>query len=121
MEKFCDLAVALLNQARLFDDGLYRAVDVYLMVRKNSVQAHPWISEAEREKICGVMDYQRFTLEACTHAAGTLIAGTLFWSLSDQSTNSKHVRQSIYGQWGARNVAFEALLAFLEKGLLHHL
>ncbi|MCD7448858.1 hypothetical protein HAX54_046952 [Datura stramonium] len=50
------------DQARLFDDGLYRAVDVYL-------KAHPWISEAEREQICGVMDCQKLTLEACTHAA----------------------------------------------------
>jgi hypothetical protein len=32
-------------------------------------KAHPWISEAEREKICGVMDCQKLTLEACTHAA----------------------------------------------------
>ncbi|KAM3286254.1 BTB/POZ domain-containing protein [Capsicum chacoense] len=61
-EKFCELAVALPDQARLFDDGLYRAVDVYL-------KAHPWISEADREQICGVMDCQKLTLEACTHAA----------------------------------------------------
>lgn len=61
-ERFCNLAISLPDQARLFDDGLYRAVDVYL-------KAHPWISEAEREKICGVMDYQKLTLEACTHAA----------------------------------------------------
>ncbi|CAN4082830.1 unnamed protein product [Withania somnifera] len=61
-EKFCELAVALPDQARLFDDGLYRAVDVYL-------KAHPWISEADREQICGVMDFQKLTLEACTHAA----------------------------------------------------
>ncbi|KAI3452094.1 hypothetical protein Pfo_008759 [Paulownia fortunei] len=61
-EKFYDLAVALPDHARLFDDGLYRAVDVYL-------KAHPWISEADREKICGVLDCQKLTLEACTHAA----------------------------------------------------
>ncbi|CAH9139132.1 unnamed protein product [Cuscuta epithymum] len=61
-EKFCELAVSLPDQARLLEDGLYRAVDVYL-------KAHPWISEAERERICGVMDYQKLTLEACTHAA----------------------------------------------------
>ncbi|OVA18609.1 NPH3 domain [Macleaya cordata] len=61
-DKFCDLAVALPDEARLFDDGLYRAVDVYL-------KAHPWVSEEERERICGVMDYQKLTLEACTHAA----------------------------------------------------
>lgn len=61
-DKFYNLAIALPDQARLFDDGLYRAVDVYL-------KAHPWISEAEREKICGILDCQKLTLEACTHAA----------------------------------------------------
>ncbi|KAJ4962235.1 hypothetical protein NE237_022174 [Protea cynaroides] len=61
-DKFCELAVALPEHARLFDDGLYRAVDVYL-------KAHPWITEEEREKICGVLDCQKLTFEACTHAA----------------------------------------------------
>ncbi|KAL8044368.1 hypothetical protein ABFX02_08G042300 [Erythranthe guttata] len=61
-EKFFDLAVALPDHARVFDDGLYRAVDVYL-------KAHPWISEVDREKICGILDCQKLTLEACTHAA----------------------------------------------------
>ncbi|XP_044509657.1 BTB/POZ domain-containing protein At5g66560 [Mangifera indica] len=61
-DKFYNLAISLPDQARLFDDGLYRAVDVYL-------KAHPWLTEAEREKICGIMDCQKFTLEACTHAA----------------------------------------------------
>ncbi|EOA13077.1 hypothetical protein CARUB_v10026083mg [Capsella rubella] len=61
-DKFYNLAISLPDQARLYDDGLYRAVDVYL-------KAHPWVSETEREKICGVMDCQKLTLEACTHAA----------------------------------------------------
>ncbi|KAK4742910.1 hypothetical protein SAY87_000911 [Trapa incisa] len=61
-ERFYQLAIALPEQARLFDDGLYRAVDVYL-------KAHPWTSEADREKVCGVMGCQKLTLEACTHAA----------------------------------------------------
>ncbi|OMO56795.1 BTB/POZ-like protein [Corchorus capsularis] len=61
-DKFYNLAISLPDQARLFDDGLYRAVDVYL-------KAHPWIPESEREKICGVLDCQKLTLEACTHAA----------------------------------------------------
>ncbi|GMN29796.1 hypothetical protein TIFTF001_002564 [Ficus carica] len=61
-EKFCNLAMSLPDQARLFHDGLYRAVDVYL-------KAHPSISESDREKICGVLDCQKLTLEACTHAA----------------------------------------------------
>lgn len=61
-DKFYKFAVTLPHQARLFDDGLYRAVDVYL-------KAHPWLSETEREKISGVMDCEKLTLEACTHAA----------------------------------------------------
>ncbi|KAL5557193.1 hypothetical protein UlMin_039429 [Ulmus minor] len=60
-ERFYNLATSLPEQARLFDDGLYRAVDVYL-------KAHPWISDEDREKICGVLDCQKLTLEACTHA-----------------------------------------------------
>ncbi|XP_073006043.1 BTB/POZ domain-containing protein At5g66560-like [Typha latifolia] len=60
--KFCDLALALPDQARVFDDGLYRAVDIYL-------KAHPGIAEEERERVAGVMDCQKLTLEACTHAA----------------------------------------------------
>ncbi|KAJ0239026.1 BTB/POZ domain-containing protein [Hirschfeldia incana] len=61
-DKFYNLAISLPDQARLYDDGLYRAVDVYL-------KAHPWVSEEEKEKISGVMDCQKLTLEACTHAA----------------------------------------------------
>ena len=82
-EKFCDLALALPDIARIYDDGLYRAVDVYLKVRIKrrtqnswnalglfgSWQAHSRIGEAERERVCSVMDYQKLTLEACTHAA----------------------------------------------------
>ncbi|KAF3774962.1 BTB/POZ domain-containing protein [Nymphaea thermarum] len=61
-EKFYNLAVALPDHARVYDDGLYRAIDVYL-------KAHPWISDEEREKICSLIDCQKLTLEACTHAA----------------------------------------------------
>ncbi|TKY70515.1 BTB/POZ domain-containing protein [Spatholobus suberectus] len=60
--KFYDLAVSVPDRARLFHDGLYRAVDVYL-------KAHPWVSKSDREKICAVLDCQKLTLEACTHAA----------------------------------------------------
>ncbi|XP_041024777.1 BTB/POZ domain-containing protein At5g66560 [Juglans microcarpa x Juglans regia] len=61
-EKFYSLAISLPDQARLFDDGLYGAVDVYL-------KAHAWLPEAEREKISGVLDCQKLSLDACTHAA----------------------------------------------------
>ncbi|KAH7673568.1 NPH3 domain-containing protein [Dioscorea alata] len=62
VEKFCDLALVLPDNARVYDDGLYRAVDLYL-------KAHPMLTEAEREKVCVVLDYHKLTLEACTHAA----------------------------------------------------
>ncbi|KFK34332.1 hypothetical protein AALP_AA5G131100 [Arabis alpina] len=61
-EKFYKLASLLPYQARLYDDGLYRAIDIYL-------KAHAWILEAEKEKICSVMDCRKLTLEGCTHAA----------------------------------------------------
>lgn len=60
--KFQSLADGLPDYARLFDDGLYRAIDIYL-------KAHPWVTEEEREKICSIMDCQKLSLEACTHAA----------------------------------------------------
>ncbi|XP_076922287.1 BTB/POZ domain-containing protein At5g66560-like isoform X3 [Bidens hawaiensis] len=61
-DKFCELAVALPEQARVYDDSLYRSVDVY-------IKAHPWITEADRERVSGVLDCRKLTLEACTHAA----------------------------------------------------
>ncbi|KVI02640.1 BTB/POZ fold, partial [Cynara cardunculus var. scolymus] len=61
-EKFCELAAALPEQARVYDDGLYRSVDVY-------IKAHQWIPESDREKVSGVLDCRKLTLEACTHAA----------------------------------------------------
>ncbi|KAK1438967.1 hypothetical protein QVD17_04780 [Tagetes erecta] len=60
--KFYELAVALPEHARVYDDGLYRSVDVY-------IKAHQWITEADREKVSGVLDCRKLTLEACTHAA----------------------------------------------------
>ncbi|KAL5217808.1 hypothetical protein ABZP36_018492 [Zizania latifolia] len=42
-DKFCDLAWALPDGARVYDDGLYRAVDIYL-------KAHPGLGEEEKEK-----------------------------------------------------------------------
>ncbi|RYR17630.1 hypothetical protein Ahy_B03g062329 [Arachis hypogaea] len=30
---------------------------------------HPWLTESEREQLCRVMDCQKLSLEACTHAA----------------------------------------------------
>ncbi|KAG6487597.1 hypothetical protein ZIOFF_056185 [Zingiber officinale] len=62
VDKLCDLAVALPDEARVYHDGLYRAVDIYL-------KTHLRMKEEEKERLCGVMDYRKLTLEACMHAA----------------------------------------------------
>ncbi|XP_020592409.1 BTB/POZ domain-containing protein At1g30440 isoform X2 [Phalaenopsis equestris] len=62
LPKFQSLAAAVPEYARPLDDGLYRAIDIYL-------KAHPWISESEREQLCRLLDCQKLSLEACTHAA----------------------------------------------------
>ena len=33
------------------------------------VQAHPWLTDSEREQLCRLMNCQKLSLEACTHAA----------------------------------------------------
>ncbi|ERM99161.1 BTB/POZ domain-containing protein At1g30440 [Amborella trichopoda] len=62
LPKFQALAAAVPEYARPLDDGLYRAIDIYL-------KAHPWLSDSEREQLCRLMDCQKLSLEACTHAA----------------------------------------------------
>uniref|UniRef100_A0A803MP41 NPH3 domain-containing protein n=1 Tax=Chenopodium quinoa TaxID=63459 RepID=A0A803MP41_CHEQI len=62
LPKFQALAGAVPEFARPLDDGLYRAIDIYL-------KSHPWLSEEEREQLCRLMDCQKLSLEACTHAA----------------------------------------------------
>lgn len=60
--KFQSLAEALPDFARVSEDGLYRAIDIFL-------KAHPWLKEEEREQLCRLMDCQKLSLEACAHAA----------------------------------------------------
>lgn len=60
--KFQSLAEALPEYARGTDDGLYRSIDIYL-------KAHPWLTEPERDMVSSIMDCQKLSLEACTHAA----------------------------------------------------
>ncbi|XP_010523149.1 PREDICTED: BTB/POZ domain-containing protein At1g30440 [Tarenaya hassleriana] len=62
LPKFRALAAAVPEYARLLDDGLYRAIDIYL-------KHHPWLAESERENLCRLIDCQKLSLEACTHAA----------------------------------------------------
>ncbi|KAH9300339.1 hypothetical protein KI387_011922, partial [Taxus chinensis] len=62
LAKFQSLAAVLPDYARPLDDGLYRAIDTFL-------KAHPWITDQDREQLCKIMDCQKLSLEACTHAA----------------------------------------------------
>ncbi|XP_077243842.1 BTB/POZ domain-containing protein At1g30440-like [Tasmannia lanceolata] len=62
LPKFQSLAAAVPDYARPLDDGLYRAIDIYL-------KAHPWLADSDREQLCRLMDCQKLSLEACTHAA----------------------------------------------------
>ncbi|KAI3799710.1 hypothetical protein L1987_35009 [Smallanthus sonchifolius] len=62
LEKFQSLAATVPDYARPMDDGMYRAVDIYL-------KAHPWLTDSDRELICRIIDCQKLSLEASTHAA----------------------------------------------------
>ncbi|KAJ6733000.1 hypothetical protein OIU74_004867 [Salix koriyanagi] len=57
-DRFYNLALTLPEQARLFDDGLYRAVDVYLKA-----------DEVVTLSLSLRFSTIKLTLEACTHAA----------------------------------------------------
>ncbi|KAI3915520.1 hypothetical protein MKW92_010104 [Papaver armeniacum] len=62
LPKFQSLAGAVPEYGRPLDDGLYRAIDIYL-------KSHPWLADSEKEELCRLMDCQKLSLEACTHAA----------------------------------------------------
>ncbi|EFJ15221.1 hypothetical protein SELMODRAFT_228979 [Selaginella moellendorffii] len=62
VSKFIALAEVLPEHSRMVEDGLYRAVDIFL-------KAHPLLVEADRKRICKLMDPQRLSQEACSHAA----------------------------------------------------
>ncbi|KAG5562270.1 hypothetical protein RHGRI_005112 [Rhododendron griersonianum] len=62
LPKFQLLAAAVPDYARPLDDGLYRAIDIYL-------KSHPWLADSDREQLCRLIDCQKLSLEACTHAA----------------------------------------------------
>ncbi|CAN6241058.1 unnamed protein product [Urochloa humidicola] len=62
LSKFQTIASLVPDYARAIDDSLYRAIDIYL-------KAHPWLTDSEREQLCRLMNCQKLSLEACTHAA----------------------------------------------------
>ncbi|KAK7257648.1 hypothetical protein RIF29_31773 [Crotalaria pallida] len=60
--KIRSLAEALPESSRSLHDGLYRALDIYF-------KAHSWLSDKEKEDLCSIIDYQKLSLHACTHAS----------------------------------------------------
>lgn len=62
VSRFNALAELIPEQSRVTEDGMYRAVDIYL-------KAHPALSDMERKKVCSLMDCQKLSREACAHAA----------------------------------------------------
>ncbi|XP_030494934.2 BTB/POZ domain-containing protein At5g03250-like [Cannabis sativa] len=62
LPKFQALAAIIPDYVRPVDDGIYNAIDVYL-------KAHPWITDSDREQLCRLMNCQKLSLEASTHAA----------------------------------------------------
>ncbi|KAL1809977.1 hypothetical protein ACET3Z_026967 [Daucus carota] len=60
--RFISIAECIPEQSRSTEDGMYRAIDIYL-------KAHPALSDMERKKVCSVMDCQKLSREACAHAA----------------------------------------------------
>ncbi|KAL8099271.1 hypothetical protein AgCh_031804 [Apium graveolens] len=60
--RFVNFAECMPELSRTNEDGMYRAIDIYL-------KAHPFISDTERKKVCSVMDCQKLSREACAHAA----------------------------------------------------
>lgn len=33
------------------------------------LQAHPWLSEKEKDELCNIIDYQKLSIDACAHAS----------------------------------------------------
>ncbi|XP_030499842.2 BTB/POZ domain-containing protein DOT3 [Cannabis sativa] len=60
--KFQVLAELLPENARACHDGLYRAIDIYL-------KTHPSLPEHDRRRLCKIMNCNKLSLDACTHAA----------------------------------------------------
>ncbi|XP_030456209.1 BTB/POZ domain-containing protein At3g08570 [Syzygium oleosum] len=62
LQKFSAMIEILPDYSRVIDDGLYRAIDIYL-------KAHPMLTEHESKKLCKFIDCQKLSPGACNHAA----------------------------------------------------
>ncbi|GFP96109.1 BTB/POZ domain-containing protein at5g48800 [Phtheirospermum japonicum] len=63
LNKFVAVAESLPAHARTVHDGLYRAIDVYLKAH------HQGLTDADKRKLCKLIDFQKLSPEAGAHAA----------------------------------------------------
>ncbi|KAG8371737.1 hypothetical protein BUALT_Bualt13G0119200 [Buddleja alternifolia] len=62
LNMFMAVAESLPGHARTIHDGLYRAIDVYL-------KAHQGLADPDKRKLCKLIDFQKLSQEAGSHAA----------------------------------------------------
>ncbi|ESQ49207.1 hypothetical protein EUTSA_v10020370mg [Eutrema salsugineum] len=62
LHKFTAIIERLPDYARIIDDGIYRAIDMYL-------KAHPSLTEEECKKLCKFIDCSKLSQEASNHVA----------------------------------------------------
>ncbi|KAK1270691.1 BTB/POZ domain-containing protein [Acorus gramineus] len=62
VQKFIAFIELLPDYARVVEDGLYRAIDIYL-------KAHPSMTDSETKKLCKLIDCQKLSQQAASHAA----------------------------------------------------
>nr|XP_043631909.1 BTB/POZ domain-containing protein SR1IP1-like [Erigeron canadensis] len=62
VSRFISFAECIPADLRVTDDGMYRAIDIYL-------KAHSTISDMDRKKVCSLMDCQKLSREARAHAS----------------------------------------------------
>ncbi|GMG98891.1 hypothetical protein Nepgr_000731 [Nepenthes gracilis] len=62
VSKFLAISQSLPDMARDSFDPVYRAVDIYL-------ESHPSLSREERSRLCGCLNYEKLSLEACKYLA----------------------------------------------------
>ncbi|KAF8098813.1 hypothetical protein N665_0257s0027 [Sinapis alba] len=62
LDKFTAIIERIPDYARILDDGIYRAIDVYL-------KAHPLMTEEERKSLCKFIDCNKLSQDASNHMA----------------------------------------------------
>ncbi|KAH9331936.1 hypothetical protein KI387_004044, partial [Taxus chinensis] len=60
LPKFMSMIELMPKYAHMEDDGLYRAIGIYL-------RAHPTLIDMDQNKLCKLIDCQKLSKEACAH------------------------------------------------------